>query len=78
MGSNRHLSRIIALQALYEYDMRRAAKDPLLNLDKVIIKSIAPYDVALKDVTFIRELVEGTEAHTKELDEILFPLQQQT
>ncbi|MCL2094875.1 transcription antitermination factor NusB [Candidatus Saccharibacteria bacterium] len=54
--------------------MREIAKDPALDLDKVIIKSIKPYEVAVKEVTFLRQLVEGVAEHTKELDEILQPL----
>ncbi len=54
--------------------MRGLVKDPSLDLDKVIIKSIKPYEVAVKEVTFLRQLVEGVVEHQTEIDEILQPL----
>ena len=74
MGSNRHLGRIIAIQTLYEYDMRTQAKDPLATMDGIMMKNMVPYDAGVKDRPFIRELVEGVEQNMDKINEILTPL----
>lgn len=74
MGSNRHLGRIIAVQTLYEYDMRTQAKDPLATMDGIMMKNLIPYDAGVKDRPFIRELVEGVEQNIDKINEILTPL----
>ncbi|MCL2371134.1 transcription antitermination factor NusB [Candidatus Saccharibacteria bacterium] len=74
MGSNRHLGRIIAIQTIYEYDVRSQAKDPLATMDGIMMKNLVPYNTNVKDRPFIRELVEGVEQHMEEIDKILTPL----
>ncbi|MDR2063283.1 MAG: transcription antitermination factor NusB [Candidatus Nomurabacteria bacterium] len=74
MGANRHLGRIIVIQTLYEYEMRKASKDPMADVDKIMAKNIVPYKEAVTDAKFVRELVEGVDSHTAELDEILQPI----
>jgi N utilization substance protein B len=74
MGANRHLGRIIVIQTLYEYEMRKASKDPMADADKIMAKNIVPYKDAVTDTKFVRELVEGVESRAAELDEILQPI----
>ena len=35
MASNRHLGRIVALQALYEYDFRKRSGDPDVDVEEI-------------------------------------------
>ena len=74
MASNRHLGRIIVLQSLYEYELRKGAGDPDTDLDLIIAKNIEPYEKALGDTEFVYTLTHGVADVTRELDKILQPL----
>jgi N utilization substance protein B len=65
--SSRHLSRSIAMQALYEWDFSNK-KTPL---EKVIEKDLKEFGPGLDDQTFVWELVTGTVDHLKEIDDII-------
>jgi N utilization substance protein B len=65
--ANRHLSRTIAMQSLYEWDFNDRAGS-LLDITKVNTKQFAP---GLDDPAFIFDLVNGVSAHIKEIDEII-------
>lgn len=74
MASNRHLGRIIALQTLYEQDVRRESGDGEFNLDEVLQRNIARYSEMIDDVEFIRQLVAGVSQRAEELDATLQPI----
>lgn len=74
MASNRHLGRIIVLQSLYEYELRKGAGDPSVDLDRIIAKNITPYEKTLGDTEFVYDLTHAIIDHLSELDEILRPL----
>ena len=74
MASNRHLGRIIALQSLYEYEFRALAGDPDANIDEIVAKNIVPYEKALGDTEFVRDLTNGVQKIIPELDQELTPL----
>lgn len=74
MASNRHLGRIIALQTLYEEELRRDANDESFDLEKVLERNIGRYQNMLDDVTFIRELVNGVSKQAPALDAELQPV----
>lgn len=74
MASNRHLGRIIVLQSLYEYELRKEAGDREADLDIIIAKNIEPYSKALGDTEFVYNLTHNIAERTKELDEELQPL----
>jgi N utilization substance protein B len=74
MASNRHLGRIIALQTLYEQELRQEAADKDLDIDAVLERNIARYEQMLDDIDFIRQLVAGVSAQTAELDAKLQPV----
>lgn len=74
MASNRHLGRIIALQTLYEQDLRREADDKAFNIDEVLSRNIERYEHMLDDVAFIRQLVEGVSNQAAALDAKLQPV----
>lgn len=74
MASNRHLGRIIALQTLYEEELRQDAGDKSFTLDKVLQRNIERYKEMLDDVKFIEQLVKGVSKQTAGLDATLQPV----
>lgn len=74
MASNRHLGRIVALQALYEYDFRLRSGDANAEIDEIIERNLSRYKETIDDLTFVEALIRGVVANTKELDDKLRPL----
>ena len=66
--ASRHLSRSIALQALYEWDFNGYKKGDLENIVK---RNIEEFGSGLKDDGFIWSLAKGVKDHLQELDAIL-------
>ncbi len=74
MASNRHLGRIIALQTLYEQELRIDANDTDFDVDAVLARNVERYKDMLDDVTFIKELVAGVDSQADKLDAQLQPV----
>jgi N utilization substance protein B len=74
MASNRHLGRIIALQTLYEEELRQEAADENFDLQSVLNRNIKRYRDTLDDVAFIEQLVNGVSQQAAELDATLQPV----
>ena len=65
--SNRHLSRTIAMQTLYEWDFNHRSQ----KLQEVLEHSIHEQGVGLQDTSFIEALVKGVTKNLKDIDEII-------
>jgi transcription antitermination protein NusB len=65
--SNRHLSRTIAMQSLYEWDFNDRQGE-LLQITENNIKQFAS---GLEDPAFIFDLIKGVAANISEIDEII-------
>ncbi len=74
MASNRHLGRIIALQTLYERDVRLESEDSAFELQEVIERNIGRYSSTLEDIQFVKDLITGVIEHEQALDAELTPL----
>ena len=74
MASNRHLGRIVALQTLYEVELRTQSDDPTVNAQVVMARNMERYESAIDDTAFVGELVDGVLAKQAELDEKLQPM----
>jgi N utilization substance protein B len=74
MASNRHLGRIIALQTLYEQELRIDADDTDFDVSEVLNRNIARYQDMLDDVEFVEKLVAGVNKQAAELDAKLQPV----
>ncbi len=74
MASNRHLGRIIALQTLYEQELRLEAEDASFDVDEVLERNIVRYKDMIEDVEFIQQLVKGVTKQAAELDKALAPV----
>ncbi len=65
--ANRHLSRTVAMQSLYEWDFNDRSKS-LLKITEFNVKQFAP---GLEDPAFIFDLIKGVEEHLPEIDKII-------
>lgn len=65
--ANRHLSRTVAMQSLYEWDFNNRTK-PLLEITEFNLKQFAP---GLEDPAFIFDLIKGVEKNLPQIDEII-------
>jgi N utilization substance protein B len=74
MASNRHLGRIIALQTLYEQEMRQDAGDKDFDIKAVLERNIERYKDMLDDVEFIKQLTLGVTKQADALDAQLQPV----
>lgn len=74
MASNRHLGRIIALQTLYEQEMRQDAADDDFDIMAVLDRNIERYKEMLDDVEFIKQLTLGVTKQAEKLDAKLQPV----
>ncbi|MGE5392469.1 MAG: transcription antitermination factor NusB [Candidatus Saccharibacteria bacterium] len=78
--ANRHLSRTVAMQSLYEWDFNDKTR-PLQEIAEHNVHQFAP---GLEDPAFIYDLIKGVETHIPEIDEIIkktapeWPLEQIT
>ena len=66
MGSPRHLSREIVLQALFFYEFRR---DEKLSLEEIFDYIIDEFGKGISDVDFAKNLFEGVVIYENELNE---------
>lgn len=79
--ANRHLSRSIALQSLFEWDVRGQKPNTLKDITNHNITEFAP---GLSDTDFIFDLVFGAEKYQKDIDVLIvgaapdWPLEQIT
>jgi len=74
MASNRHLGRIIALQTLYEQELRADADDKNFDLSAVLQRNIDRYKEMVDDTEFIKQLVKGVSSQSADLDAKLQPV----
>ena len=79
--SNRHLSRTLAMQTLYEWDFNNQKET---KLDDLLSHNLAEFAPGFNDEGFARHLVDGVIKNHKEIDELIkkyateWPLEQIT
>jgi len=66
--ANRHLSRSVVLQSLFEWDFTGASAN---NIPKIIERNTHEYAPGLTDKTFVEDLMKGVIAKKKDLDNII-------
>jgi N utilization substance protein B len=66
--ANRHLSRSVVLQTLFEWDFRQY---PLSASQEVLARNIEEFAPGASDASFMEELLKGTIEHKKDLDSII-------
>ena len=65
--ANRHLSRSIAMQSLFEWDFGGGKEDAKAVLNRNILE----FGPGVEDADFAKKLVEGVFKHKKEIDDII-------
>jgi transcription antitermination protein NusB len=79
--ANRHLSRSIAMQSLYEWDFKGRK---IGNVDEIVKKNIKEFGPGMDDDSFVAALVKGVIDNQKKIDPIIekcapeWPLEQVT
>jgi len=79
--ANRHLSRSIVMQSLYEWDFKR--KKPS-QLEKIVERNLREFGPGLEDAEFIWKLIKGVVKYSPQIDKIIeksapeWPLEQIT
>ncbi len=66
--ANRHLSRSIAMQTLYEWDFNGGKES---KIDKILERDILEFAPGLEDDQFARDLIKGVLENKKKIDEII-------
>jgi len=66
--ANRHLSRSIVLQSLFELDFR---SQPLANLTHILDKNIEEFGPGLTDRAFVETLAQGVASKRSALDQLI-------
>jgi len=65
--ANRHLSRSIVMQTLYEWDFWDNKK----SIEDVLKKNIEEFGAGMSDVDFVRELVSGVFEHLEDINKTI-------
>mgnify|MGYP002813477337 CR=1 FL=1 len=79
--ANRHLSRSIAMQSLYEWDFKGGKND---EVAEIIKKNVAEFAPGMDDISFVHTLVETTINNQDKIDPLIekcapeWPLEQVT
>jgi len=77
--ANRHLSRSIAMQTLYEWDFNNYGKDsppkadqPLAGkINEILERNIQEFGPGLEDDEFVRDLIKGVLENQEKIDAII-------
>ena len=66
--ANRHLSRSIAMQSLYEWDFNNCDEK---NLDSIIAHNIEEFGPGMEDLSFVTDLVKNVIKNKKKIDPLI-------
>ncbi|MDO8575029.1 MAG: transcription antitermination factor NusB [bacterium] len=66
--ANRHLSRSIAMQTLYEWDFNG---EKVSKIEEILERNINEFAPGLEDDKFARDLIKGVLENRKKIDEII-------
>jgi len=66
--ANRHLSRSIAMQSLYEWDFKGMDMD---KLDEIVKQNIEEFGPGIEETDFVKQIVNGVIENLPKLDKII-------
>lgn len=79
--ANRHLSRSIVMQSLYEWDFKRKKPE---QLEEIVGRNLKEFGPGLEDAEFVWKLIKGVIKYSPQIDKIIeksapeWPLEQIT
>lgn len=73
MAANRHLGRIVAMQALYEYFVRSSLRDPSLAISEITARALSVHKENIQDTEFVKAVISGVVEKLDELDGVWLP-----
>ncbi len=82
--ANRHLSRSIVMQSLYEWDFKDFKKKKPKQLEEIIGRNLKEFGPGLEDAEFVWKLIKGVIKYSPKIDKIIeksapeWPLEQIT
>jgi transcription antitermination protein NusB len=65
MAASRHLSRIVALQSLYEWDFSGRP------IEEILARNLSEHEKSLDDDSFVRRIVDGVIREHDKIDELI-------
>lgn len=68
--ANRHLSRSIVMQVLYEWDFRGGVLTPL-EIEEALVRNVEEFAPGVNDISFMRKLLLGVLEKRAQLDDII-------
>ena len=74
MASNRHLGRIVTIQTLYEYELRRQINDETADFESIAKRNLERYEGVVGDTEFVMTLISGVVKAEDQLDDLLQPI----
>ncbi len=74
MASNRHLGRVVILQTLYEYELRKQSGDDSADFAQILSKNMERYQEIIGDKKFVNDLATGVFKAAEKLDQLLQPI----
>lgn len=66
--ANRHLSRSVVMQSLFEWDFRSISKD---EMEGVLIRNAHEFAPGMGDFSFIKSLADGVQRKKEDIDQII-------
>lgn len=69
--STRHIARTIALQTLFELDMKDKLGEPLDSVDEIIVRNTAEFGEGVKDTSFTKGIVTNALSRRITIDDII-------
>lgn len=73
MAANRHLGRIVAMQALYEYFVRSSLKDPNLDIKDISARALSVHKENIQDTEFVQTVISGVVKNQEQIDDLWLP-----
>jgi transcription termination factor NusB len=69
--STRHIARTIALQTLFELDIKGALSDGEVNVDEIITRNTEEFGEGIKDTSFTKNIVTNALSRRITIDDII-------
>jgi transcription antitermination protein NusB len=69
--ANRHLSRSIVMQTLFEWDSNKSDKGVRMSTNEILDRNISEFAPGMSDVSFMKKLLDGVLEKKPDVDHII-------